>query len=289
MKNLVPLPYSRIAVQMAAFDLDETAIREFLRGKQVWFETDYVVFRHGEQCAIGRIEKTAPKDFFSQITSVEIVSLPSATCWVDDSSVDTGNPSALAEKANSLGMGPSETLVVNGLYEHVCFIHRPAPAVIDVFDLSPPDTPRLLDMARRVLAYKTFPPTIIRPHVQRIPDLASNVSGKALLFPCGISQLKRMMNAFYLDERPERHDWVLVGCERSRQIHHHLYGEDCPRIELCPRKLFDPGNALALMRCCMVEKKVELSGRIAFLPWGAELPLVEEALAALFHLAKEAD
>jgi hypothetical protein len=142
-------------------------------------------------------------------------------------------------------------------------------------------------MARRVLAYKTLPPTIIHPHVQLIPDLVRDVSHKSILFPCGISQLKRMTNAFYLDERPPRHDWVLVGCERSRQIHCHVYGEDCPRIELCPRKLFDPANAFALMRCCMVEKKVERSGRIACLPWGAELPLVEEAIAGLVPLVKE--
>jgi hypothetical protein len=91
----------------------------------------------------------------------------------------------------------------------------------------------------------------------------------------------------YLDERPERVDWVLVGCERSRQIHRHLYSEDCPSIELCPKRLFDPRGALGLMRCCMVEKKVEVVGRTAFVPWGAELPLVEEALEALIGLTQE--
>jgi hypothetical protein len=35
----------------------------------------------------------------------------------------------------------------------------------------------------------------------------------------------------------------------------------------------------------MVEKKVELSGRVALVPWGAELPLVEEALRALVALS----
>jgi hypothetical protein len=105
-------------------------------------------------------------------------------------------------------------------------------------------------------------------------------SDKPLLFPCGISQLKRLTNAYYLDERPERHDWVLVGFQRSRQIHRHFYGEDCRNIELCPRKLFDPGDTLALMRCCMVEKKVDQSGRVAFVPWGAELALVEAPAAA---------
>jgi hypothetical protein len=286
MANLVPLPYSRVAVQHAAFPLDEKSIRGFLDGKEVWFETDYVVFRSGGDCAVARIVQRELPGFFRPIDSVEIVSLPESTHWVEDASVDPGNPSALAEKARALGVGPSETLVVRGLYEHVCFIHRPAPIVIDVFDLSPPEPPRLLDMARRVLAYRQLPATVIRPHVQPILDLTGDLAGRPLLLPCGISQLKSTVDAFYLDERPERRDWVLLGCERSRQIHRHLYGDDCPRIDLCPRQLFDAGDALALMRCCMVEKRVELWGNVAIVPWGAELPLVEEALTALIARAR---
>jgi len=173
---------------------------------------------------------------------------------------------------------------VNGLYEHVNFIHRPRPLVIEVFDLSPPEPPRLLDMTRRVLAHRDFPAIVVNAHVQSIPALARDVVLKPLLFPCGISQLKRTTDAFYLDERPPRQDWVLVGCARSRQIHRHFYRDDCPRIELCPKLLFDARGGLALMRCCMVEKRVELSGRVAFVPWGAELSLIEEALRALLNL-----
>jgi len=107
---------------------------------------------------------------------------------------------------------------------------------------------------------------------------------KPILFPCGISQLKAMATAYYLDERPRRQDWVLVGCERSRQVHYHIYGDAPPRIELCPKKLFAAGGALALMRCCMVEKSVDLSGHVAIVPWGAELSLIEDALRALLDL-----
>lgn len=56
--------------------------------------------------------------------------------------------------------------MVNGLYEHVNFIHRPQPAIIDVFDLSPPEPPRLLDMARRVLGNRDFPAVVLNPHIQ---------------------------------------------------------------------------------------------------------------------------
>jgi hypothetical protein len=286
MNNLVPLPYSRVAVQHIETDLDEAAIRTFLLHKEAWFETDYVVFRRGRDCAVVRIEKTTPTNSFCLITSVEVLSPQDCTHWIDDEAVDTGNPSALAERARTSGIGVSETLVVNGLYEHVNFIHRPQPLVIEVFDLSPPDPPRLLDMARRVLAHREFPAIVVNAHVQSIPALARDVT-KPLLFPCGISQLKRMTAAFYLDERPARQDWMLVGCARSAQIHRHVYGDDCPRIELCPKHLFDERGGLALMRCCMVEKRVELSGRAAFVPWGADLSLIEEALRALLDLPTE--
>ena len=259
MNNLVPLPYSRIAVQHVNTDLDEAAIRTFLVHKEAYFETDYVVFRRGGSCAVVKIEKTPPTNSFCRITSVEVLSQPACTHWIDDAAVDTGNPSALAEKARASGVGVSQTLVVNGLYEHVNFIHRPQPFVIEVFDLSPPQPPRLLDMVRRVLANRDFPAIVVNAHVQPIPALARDVGAQPLLFPCGISQLKRTTAAFYLDERPSRQDWVLVGCARSAQIHRHLYGDDCPRIELCPKHLFDARGGLALMRCCMVEKRVELA------------------------------
>jgi hypothetical protein len=286
MNNLVPLPYSRIAVQRLEAGLDEASIRAFLRDKDVWFETDYVVFRREGECAVATIKKTTARNSFCRIDCVEVLSQADRTRWIDDASVDTGNPSALAERARAAGIAASETLVVNGMYEHVNFIHCPQPLVIDVFDLSPPEPPRLLDMTRRLLAHRDFPAIVLNAHVQSIPALARDVT-KTLLFPCAISELKRTTGALYLDERPPRQDWVLVGCARSQQIHRHFYGDDCPRIDLCPRHVFDVPGGLALMRCCMVEKRVERSGRVAFVPWGADLSLIEEALRTLLDVARE--
>jgi hypothetical protein len=217
------------------FALNETELRSFLRGKETWFETDYVVFRRGNDCAVAEVQKDERKDLFCRIMKICIVSLPDASRWIDDFTVDTGNPSALAEKARRLGVTASETLVVNGLYEHVNFIHRPQPKIINLFDLSPPEPPRLLDMARRVLRNRDFPAVVLNPHIQSIPEMVRHLGDKSILFPCAVSELKAMARAFYLDERPSRQDWVLVGCERSRQIHRHVYGDDPPRIELCPK------------------------------------------------------
>src|SRR5215831_5343477 len=122
--NLVPLPYNRVAVQHVDFALNVAELRSFLRGKEAWHETDYVVFRRGDDCAVVEVQKADRHDLFCRITEVGIVSLPDTTRWVDDFTIDSGNPSALAEKARALGVAASETLVVNGLYEHVDFIHR---------------------------------------------------------------------------------------------------------------------------------------------------------------------
>src|SRR5215831_15072978 len=79
MNNLVPLPYSRIAVQYLEADLDEGAIRAFLRDKEVWFETDYVVFRRGSECAVATIMKTTPRNSFCRIVCVDLLSQPDRT------------------------------------------------------------------------------------------------------------------------------------------------------------------------------------------------------------------
>jgi hypothetical protein len=83
--NIVPLPYSRIAVQHAHFTLNEAEMRSFLRGKEAWFETDYVVFRRGDDCAVTEIRKADREDLFCAITDVRVISLPNASRWIDDS------------------------------------------------------------------------------------------------------------------------------------------------------------------------------------------------------------
>lgn len=287
MNNLVPLPYSRIGVQRVECELDEQSIKRFFCGKEAYFETDYVVLRRGDACAVASVSKLKVDGLFCPIEDADMLSPPECCRWIDDATVDTGNPSALAEKASALRVADSETLIVNGRYEHVNFIHRPRPLVIDVFDLSPPDPPRLLDMARQVVAYNNFPPVVLRPRIQSILEIIPRRQDKPILFPCGVFQLRLLAQAWYLDERPPRQDWVLVGCDRSRMIHRHVYGADCPRIELCPRKLFATDSAVGLMRCCSVEKGFELTGRVGVVPWGADRSVIEGALQVLVELPQD--
>jgi hypothetical protein len=121
-------------------------------------------------------------------------------------------------------------------------------------------------------------------------DLAAGHTPPAFLVPCRSGGLDRFgAPVYFLDERPEiRRDWLLIGCERSLQFHQHYYGDEPPRIEMCPRKLAGKQDRPTLLKCCLLEFDIELDGAIAVVPWGADLKMVEDALRELSIVAVSA-
>jgi hypothetical protein len=77
---------------------------------------------------------------------------------------------------------------------------------------------------------------------------------------------------------------VLVGCERSRQIHRHFYGDEPPGVEMCPRDLVTRGPEPILPKCCDLEFGVVQDATMTVVPWGATL---EEVHAGLRRLVAE--
>ncbi len=284
MINLVPLPYRRVSVQPYDGEMTESAIQAHLLGREAYRRTDFVVLRHDQATAVVSVETPDRESLFSPIKSVELLSLPDSTVFVDDPDTDTGNPSALASKAHDVGVGPEGTLVVAGKYAHVNFIHHPDPVVIRVVAVAPPEPGKLGDLAQRVLSYvDDLPP--IRFELERIDlnDLASGHSPEAFLVPCRSGGLDRFSAPiFFLDERPEkRQDWLLIGCERSLQFHRHYYGDEPPCVEMCPRKLVTDSDIPTLIKCCLLEFDTEIDNDIVITPWGSDLKMVEKAIRQL--------
>jgi hypothetical protein len=91
---------------------------------------------------------------------------------------------------------------------------------------------------------------------------------------------------YFLDERPEPRDWTLIGCERSLQFHRHYYGDEPPRIEICPRQLAGTRGEPTLLKCCLLEFETELDGNVEVTPWGSDLRMVETALRQLVAAAE---
>jgi hypothetical protein len=110
---------------------------------------------------------------------------------------------------------------------------------------------------------------------------------------------------WYLDQRPGRRPWVLVGCQRSREIHRWFYGADAPNVDVCPRAMAtarddddhenDHGD-LVLTKCCLLEDRIDVErpqarrhgGPRVVVPWGASLDQVRTALRTLAEAAAPA-
>ena len=288
MKNLVPLPYRRVSVQPYTGEMTEAAIRRHLMGRETYRRTDFVVLRRDDATAVAAVTAPDRQSLFSPIDSVDVLALPETCVFAELPGVDPANRSALAEAAHRLGIGSEGTLVVRGKYEHVNFIHHPDPLVIRVVEVAPPEPPKLFGLAQHVLSYADLPP--IRLELERIDlnDLAAGHAPPAFLVPCHSGGLDRFgAPVYFLDERPEiRRDWLLIGCERSLQFHRHYYGDEPPRIEMCPRKLAGKRDEPTLLKCCLLEFDTELDDAIAVVPWGADLKMVEDAL---FQLSMTSD
>lgn len=282
-QNLVPLPYRHVSVQPYDDPMTEEAIMAHLLGKDSYRRTRYVVLEQGEQCAVAAVDRDSETPLFSNITAVIVLALPDNCRLIEDKTVDPGNPTALANKAQALGLGPEATLVVRGLDGHVNFIHRPNPLKIRVIEIVPPQPPKLLRMAHKVLSYvDSFPPIeLINGNIE-LETLAEQApEAEAYLIPCRASGLAFDVPTYFLDERPARHNWTMIACERSRQIHRHFYDDQAPCVEMCPRQLSQNPDSLTLMKCCLLENHIEIEDNCVIVPWGANLAQVEEGLRAL--------
>ncbi len=290
-QNLVPLPYRQVSVQPYTGPMTPEAIGAYLLGKDSYRRTCYVVLEQGDTCAVAAVDRASEELLFSPITAVEVLALPDTCVLVEDESVDPGNPNALAAKALILGLDSEATLVVHGMYGHVNFIHRPNPLKIRVVEVTPPNPPKLLALAQQVLTYaEALPPLQLVPHFFDLRDLAAQApEAEAYLIPCRASGLNFAAPTYFLDEHPERHNWTMIACERSRQIHRHFYGDDAPRVEMCPRRLAPDDGTPTLLKCCLLEEGFEVDGKRVIVPWGANLAQVEAGLKALVSAGEASD
>jgi hypothetical protein len=283
-----------VSVQHWTEPLDEIQVKEVLLSREAYRRTEFIVLRddHGAT-ALVRIDCSSREALFNPITAVEWLAGPGDCTYVVRPDVDTANATALAEVALTDG-APPLVCVVEGRYQHVNFIVRARPLEVRLVDVVPPGPARLLDLARQAVAIdEDLPPVRLVPELLDVRTLAagspddppgSGVSPeKHWLLPCQGAGLDLPGTVDYLDQRPARADWTLVGCERSRQLHRWFYGDEPERqVELCPDRLTPAGAATpTLLRCCLLERGLRVEGPRAVVPWGTNLAEVQAALRTL--------
>jgi len=289
-RNLVPGRYRDVSVAGVDGRLTTAGLERHFLGREAYRRTRYVIARRGPEAALVQVTKASEAPLCSPIVAVRVLALPGDCAVVDAPEVDTGVPTQLARAARELAPG-ARCVVVQGRYRHVSFILDPDPIRVRVVEVVPPEPPKLLDQARRVLEVaEELPPIELLPALTDLTELAGQRPARRYLLPCRGSGIRvDGAEVRFLDERPARQEWVLVGCDRSRELHGWFYGEEADVVDMCPRRLAGPlGTTPVLTKCCLLEEHVERDGVRVTVPWGASLGLVREGLARIGAMAEPA-
>ncbi|HET7379015.1 MAG TPA: hypothetical protein VFJ24_03140 [Gaiellales bacterium] len=280
--SLFPDEYRGVAVTtVQGCGLDEDALRRYFLGREAYRRTRYVVVRDGDRTAIVAVRKESNDPLFSPIVDVCVLAHDAECVYLVCPDVDTAVPSAVARAARELAPA-HRGVVVQGRYGHVSFIIDPRAVQVTVTEIVPPYPAKLVDQARRVLdVAEDLRPVELVPDIVTLEGLARSRPSAAYLLPCrGGEFAVEGAHTAYLDERPKHEPWVLIGCERSQQIHEHVYGERADQIDICPRNRRGLTGAV-LTKCCLLERHIEVNGGRAVVPWGATLKQISQALTAL--------
>jgi hypothetical protein len=282
--NWICRPYRGVSVQRLGVPLTEPAVREHLVGRRVYRRTEVLIAEGDEGHAVVSVEKAAGGDgLFQPVTAVEWVAGPEETAFVRDPEIDTGNATQMARAAAATGV-TARVYVVEGRNQHVNLIVEPDPVRVRIVEVVPPQPPKLLDMAQRVLEYdEDLDPVALELVAVDLNEIAGAMEVEHWLLPCRCGGLELGGEVDFLDSGPpSAADWTLLGCERSRQIHAELYGaEPAARVEMCPRVHAAAPDAPTLVKCCLRERGIEADGELVVVPWGATLEEVREALRLL--------
>jgi hypothetical protein len=283
-KNFVPLPYRRVSYQPYAGVMTDAAITGYLLAREVYRRTDIVILHNdrGEN-AVAAVQRTDSDALFVRIDAVEVLALPGQCVFLYSPATDPANRSALAKLAREHGIDAEQTVIVQGAFDHINLIHHPDPVRVRVVEVAPPEPPKLYAMAGHVLSYADLPAICLELERIELRELCNQILPEAYLVPCRSGGLDDLgAPVYFLDERPpQRQSWTLIGCERSLQFHRHYYGDEPPRVEMCPHKLASANGCPTLLKCCLLEFGIELEGMTVIVPWGADLPMVEQALRLL--------
>ncbi len=288
--NTITRPYRGLSVQDVEVPLTDEGIRGLLLGREVYRRTELLALRHGADTALVAVRAADREALFGPVTDLRVLARPDRTVWIEDSDIDVGIATALAGAALASGRD-ADAFVVQGRYEHVNVIWRPQPIRIHVTEVVPPHPPKLFAMAAQVVAFdEDLPPIELVLDTVDIRALAAANPAEHYLLPCRGSGVDLPGEVSFLDTRPEmRSDWLLIGCDRSRQFHEHFYGTEPERVELCPRaRTKHPDGAAVLAKCCLLERGIAVSDGSAVVPWGSNLDEVRVALRALCGLAPSA-
>ncbi len=285
---MFPKHCKEVSLKKVSFPLTEEEILKNLIGKPTYKKTKFMVLNNEKDWAVVSIQRPETKELFSNIESIDIISLPESTLYIEDPEIDVLSPTSMLEKAEEMG---TKTLVLKGKFEHISFIHDEKVQPLRVLEVVPPEPPKLVDMVKKILYSGSInKPVKIIPEILDLRDLIQDCKNPSIVFPCQASGLENENDFFYLDEGPElskekNNSVCLIGCNLSLKIFKTMYGFEPEFLNFCPKKraLEMKSTVPILTKCCEIKEGYELIENIVVVPWGATQKEVGDALNNLLR------
>ena len=213
--NRMPVRYREVAVTTVDFALTEDGLRQALRGARgLSANRIHRRPRPGrDEVALLEVETASREPLFSPITRVELLAGPDEAVFVHAADVDLGVPSQVCRAALRRRPRRSVRDRPRAGTSTSASSWIPHPIRVRLAEVAPPYPAKLLDQAQRVLEVaEDLPPIVLEPEIFDLVELAAARPAERYLFPCrGSGIAPEGTEVYYLDERPPRHDWVLVG------------------------------------------------------------------------------
>jgi hypothetical protein len=287
---MIPEHCREVGVKRVDFSLNEEEIIKNLTGKKWYTATKYLILHNDSQYAVCRIEKAEGFELFRELIDIEIVSLPGDTRFIEDPAVDVMNPSALTARAEEAAETDGvTTIVVKGEFDHISFASAERRLPVIVLETIPPEPPKLLRLAERVVTDgKLKKPIKLVPEFIKVSEMAENTDADTIVFPCRTSKLKAQdKKTMYLDELPPLAELTgnvkLLGCSLSDRIFKSHYHRKPELVNICPADHAKNNGKFnadtpVLLKCCKFKEEYEIEGNLIKVPWGTTTRIIEDAL-----------
>lgn len=283
---MFPSHCKEVSVHSVRFELTEEQIRSHLMGRKAYIRTRYVVLNRGDTWAVAEIGKDAMNSVLQPVSSVNIVSLPGETSFIDEPSLDVLSASEMGRLRESVG---TRCVIVRGKSEHISFFVDQEPFSLTIFDVVPPSPTKLAGLVDEALR------SILQDHYVRYDVIEEDLNSleglseaRSVLFPCRASGLDHKGKVGYMDDPPglspeQIEEVTVVGCSLSARVFKAVYGSEARLVNMCPVDLLEKVKieGPVLTKCCKVKDGFEIKGNIAIVPWGARMSDVSAALEAL--------
>lgn len=285
---MFPSHCKEVSVKTVDFELTEDNIRRFLRGKKAYLRTRYYVFNSGREWAVALIVRKQSNDILQEIASIQVLSLPKDTAFVQDPELDVLSASSMGAIRESAG---TKCVIVKGKAEHISFFIEEPPYELTIFDVVPPAPSKLVGLVRTSLE-TDLQDRYVRFRVLEVDlnSLSKKSECGITMFPCRASGLVSGKRVLYLDETPELtsdelNQVTLVGCSLSARIFKAVYGVEPRMINMCPQDMAQEMDVKGpvLIKCCKVKEGFEKKGDVGIVPWGARTADVTSALKAILR------